>query len=296
MAAAAAVERARPLSDLVGLGLRPQLTLDILEHAPSIGLVEVIADDLFRAGPQDLDALRLVAEEIPLTLHGVGMGLASAIPVEQRRLDDFARLLEKLRPVSWSEHLAFVRAGGREIGHMAAPPRTRAVIEGTARNVERARLTTGVLPALENIATLVEPPVCEFSEPQWINEILKETGCSLLLDLHNLYANAINTGLDPFDVLKELDAGSISMIHLSGGCWIEQTIDGVLERRLLDDHLHDPPPIVYELLTETALRAPGPLSVIIERDGRFPEFALLLSQVQLALQALQQGRVLRSGL
>lgn len=276
--------------DCTGLGLRPELVLSILENAPSIGIAEVIADDLFRAEERDLDALRLLAREIPITLHGVGLGLASAFPAEQRRLDDLARLVEQLRPVSWSEHMAFVRAPGFEIGHLAAPPRTNAVVEGTAKNVERARRTIGSLPALENIATLVDPPCSEFSEAEWINEVLCATGCTLLLDLHNLYANCVNFGLDPFDFLRSLDASRISMIHLSGGCWIEDTIDGRLERRLLDDHLHDPPAIVYELLEEAAFLAPAPLSVIIERDGQYPDFSQLLLQLDRAGQSIASGR------
>ncbi len=93
-------------------------------------MVEVIADDHFDAARRELRALRTLASQVPVVLHGVGLGLASFAPADARRLDGMARVAEAVRPAFWSEHLAFVRGGGREIGHLAAPPRTGATIEG----------------------------------------------------------------------------------------------------------------------------------------------------------------------
>src|SRR5687767_13620472 len=146
------------MADRFGLGWRPELAAAILSHRNRIDVVEVIADDHFHAGRRDRRALRTLAAQIPVSLHGVGLGLASAAPAEPRRLEALARLVGDVQPEFWSEHLAFVRAGGIEIGHLAAPPRSPATLEGLAANVARARAVVGATPRLENVATLVEPP------------------------------------------------------------------------------------------------------------------------------------------
>ena len=267
----------------VGIGWRPELAAGIFAHLDRIDVVEVIADNYFKASRRELDALRGLAEQVPVMLHGVGLGLASAVPVEDARLDRMARLIERVRPAGWSEHLAFVRADGIEIGHLAMPPRTPRTIEQTVRNVERARNVTGVAPALENIATLFEPPMNAFCESEWTGQILRASGTSLLLDLHNLYANAVNGGRDPRVDLLEFPLELLGSVHLSGGHWIEHATG---ERRLLDDHVHSPPGVVYELLELLAARTSVPLDVVLERDGNYPSFDVLLAQIERARAVL----------
>ena len=140
------------MRDRVGIGWRPELAAGILANVDRIDLVEVIADDWFEAGRRQLRALRTLGAQVPVVLHGVGLGLASSGPVDTRRLAAMARVVDAVRPEFWSEHLAFVRAGGHEIGHLAAPPRTAATIEGAAVNIDRARKIVGSSPLLENIA------------------------------------------------------------------------------------------------------------------------------------------------
>lgn len=246
----------------------------------------MIADDYFDAPAMKLRSLKTLSAQVPVSLHGVALGMASTIPVDRRRLEKLARLLDLVPSESWSEHLAFVRAGGNEIGHLAMPPRSAASADGAVRNLAAAFALTGRRPLVENIATLVEPPGSSLSEPDWIVRILKDSGCGMLLDLHNLHANAVNFGYDARAFLRKLPPGALSAVHLSGGKWIE---DGGA-RRLLDDHLHDPPDEVYELLEETAALAEKPLTVILERDGRYPSMAELLGQMEQARAALARGR------
>jgi uncharacterized protein (UPF0276 family) len=258
----------------------------ILSNLDRIDIVEVIADDFFRASPRDRRALRTLAAQTPVTLHGVTLGLASAVPVESKRLAEMARLCEEIQPVSWSEHLAFVRGGGIELGHLAAPPRCRASIDGALENLARARAIVGVSPHVENIATLIEPPGSDRDEASWVAEIVSRSNSDLLLDLHNLYANSLNFHFDPFEFIARMPADRISGIHLAGGKWI-----GVENsRRLLDDHLHDIPDPVYALLEEVGARTSNPLTVIYERDGHFPSIERLLGQLDSARNALARGR------
>ncbi len=276
-------DRAR---DRVGLGWRRELALGILSNLDRIDVVEVIADDFFDAPRKERRALRTLSAQTTVVLHGVSLGLASSVPADPKLLEKTARLCEEVAPEYWSEHLAFVRGGGVEIGHLTAPPRTDATIEGAAANLELARAVVGSAPLVENIATLIDPPGSDYDEITWISGIVDLSSSALLLDLHNLHANATNFGYNATEFLKRLPVERISAVHLAGGKWTE----ALGERRLLDDHLHDVPDPVYQLLTEIAALVPHPLTVILERDGAYPQIESLLQQLDRARQCLAEGR------
>ena len=279
-----------PAPDRVGIGWRGELAAGIMANLDRIDIVEVIADDYLRAPRHRRRALRTLASQVPVTLHGVAMGLASTAPADARRMESMAHLVEYVRPQFWSEHMAFVRAGGIEIGHLAAPPRTERNIEAAIANVERSARIVGATPWLENIATLVEPPASALDEATWLTGIVIGSGSRMLLDLHNLYANAVNFGRDPAAELLRLPLDRIGAIHLSGGHWIlEPGNPG--RQRLLDDHVHDVPDQVFALLTLVARHAAQPMTVIIERDGAYPAFSTLLAQLDTARSALRAGRM-----
>ncbi len=275
------------MRDRVGLGWRPELAAGILSNLDRIDVLEVIAEDYWESS-KNIRAVKMLAAQKPLMLHGISLGLASTTPLECKHLDKMARMFDAVRPETWSEHLAFVRAGKIEIGHLAAPPRTSATIDATASNLHAASAAIGSMPLVENIATLIDPPVSDRSEPVWLAQIIAASGADLLLDLHNLYANSMNFGSDPFAFLRGLPVERVRQVHISGGRWIDN--GDPRERRLLDDHLHDPPDPVYDLLEELASRCPNPLTVILERDGSYPPMEQLLGHMDLARQAMARGR------
>ncbi len=277
------------MQDRVGMGWRPEIATGILSNLDRIDVLEVIAEDFYksRAG---MSALKSLARQAPVTIHGVSMGMASVSPVDRKRLEKMARLVDYVQPESWSEHLAFVRAGDIEIGHLAAPPMTADTIESTAVNMDTAKALVGVTPLMENIATLIKPPASDRDEPAWISETITVANGELLLDLHNLYANSINFGLSPTEFLCKLPAKRIHGVHISGGQWIDADHAG--QKRILDDHLHDPPDPVYELLAQLASICPNRLTVILERDGDYPPMEHLLAQIDRARSALRRGRAI----
>ena len=281
-----------PVADRVGIGWRAPLAASIFTYLDSIDVVEIIADEYFSASRRVLRSMRSLAREVPLAVHGVGLGLASVVPVAGRRLDRLAKIVHDIEPVLWSEHLAFVRGGDYEIGHLAAAPRNVMTVQGALHNIQRARIVVGSAGVFENIATLVEPPDSALSEPGWVTAILEACASPLLLDLHNLYANAVNFGHDPLEYLHRFPLNRAQVVHLSGGHWIDLGPNefGLSSRRLLDDHVHDVPDAVYALLTELGRCCPQPLSVILERDGNYPEFPELLRQLRRAREALSEGR------
>ena len=282
--------------DRVGLGWREPLAASIYTQPDEVDVIELIVDDYFHAPPRALRSLRALARDIPTLCHGVTLGLVSVTQVESRRVESLARLIATIEPIIWSEHLAFVRAGGYEIGHLAAPPRNLQTLEGAIRNLRRIRASIGAPPALENIATLVAPPDSSMSEAEWSCAIAQAADCPLLLDLHNLYVNSVNFGIDPREHLRRFTLERVRIVHLSGGSLIEhKPIDGAPPRsRLLDDHCHDVPEVVFDLLTDLAEQSSQPLTVIIERDGRYPEFPVLVQQLRRARAALAEGRERRA--
>lgn len=279
--------RERLMNDRVGLGWRGELSASILERLDAIDVLEVIAEDWLHAPRREQRALRALAMERPVVLHGVALGMASSLPAEERRLERMARLADLVRPLAWSEHLAFVRAADIEIGHLAAAPRTEATIEGTLANLHRASRVVGVLPAMENIATLIDPPASSMDESEWTCRIVRQSGAPMLLDLHNLYANGLNFGTEPGELLARMPLDRVTMVHLSGGRWLHPR---ECAPRLLDDHLHDVPDPVFGLLETLAAATAAPLTVIIERDGRYPDFAVIVRQLERAREALAAGR------
>jgi uncharacterized protein len=264
-----------------GLGWRPELAAGILGHLDRIDVVEILAEGHFDAGPSERRALRFLRTQVPVVLHATSLGLASTEPVDRRRLDAIARVVEWLEPDFWSEHLAFVRAGGREVGHLAAPPRNDATLEGLVENVALATRVAGSAPLLENVASLIDPPFSTYGEGAWLRGVLDATPCDLLLDLHNVHANAVNFGFDARDAVRTIPPERIGAVHLAGGRRIEGN-------RLLDDHLHAVPDPVYELLAEVhAERA----TVILERDGRYPPIDELLRELDRARTAASSAAV-----
>ena len=272
------------MDDRVGIGWRPEFAGSIFAHRDEIDVVEVIADNHFTAGRRGIDALRRLADAVPVMLHGIGLGLASASPPDRLRLDAMARLVDLVRPQGWSEHLAFVRADGIELHHLAAPPRNAATVEHAASNIAHARRIVGSLPAMENIATLVSPPWSTMDEADWLKSVFAGSDAPMLLDLHNLYGNAINAGDDPVAWLDRLPLERVAIVHIAGGRWTAKP------RRWLDDHLHATPRPVFDLLARLASHACQPLTVVLERDGAYPPFEELLAELRAARAALTRGR------
>jgi uncharacterized protein len=275
-------------ADRVGMGWRPELAAGIFDALDRIDVLEVVADNYLSANRQQRQGLNLMAQQVAVQLHCIDLGLAGSDEVETARLERLARLVNDIGPECWSDHLAFVRAGEIEIGHLAAPPRTEASVENATRNIAKAARVVGSMPEMENIATLIEPPGSTMSEAEWVSRVIAASGCGLLLDVHNFYANGINFGSDPLRFLDAVPLDRVRTLHIAGGRWIKSP-DGTKDY-LLDDHLHAVTEPVYALVAEVAARCPQPLTVLLERDGSYPEMPLLLEELERARAALARGR------
>ena len=263
----------------LGIGWRPELALLIDRH-PGLGFVEVIAEDLDPWGQIPAPVETLHRRGIQVIPHGVGLSLGGADPPDGQRLKALARLAERLKAPLVSEHLAFVRAGGQESGHLLPLPRTRDALAVVVENVRLARAELPVPLALENVACLFEWPGGEMSEADFLAEVLERADVLLLLDVENLYANARNHGQDPLAFLERLPLHRLAYVHIAGG----------VERGGLyhDTHCHPVPAAVLELLEELASRTRVP-GVMLERDDHFPADAELLAELQAIRMAAARG-------
>ena len=263
----------------VGIGWRRELAL-FIDRAPDLGFVEVLSEHLPASGelPKSLERLR--ERGVPLVLHAVSLGLGGAEPPDPRRLERLARQAEALGAVCVSEHLAFVRAGGVESGHLLPVPRTEEALEVLAENVRQAEAALPVPLALENVASLFEWPGPAFSEAELLAGVLARTGVSLLLDVANLHAHALNHGTDAAAVLATVPRERLAYVHVAGGV----RHNGLYH----DTHAHPLPDGPLELLASLAGRL-GPVPVLLERDDHFPPPDELARELDAIRAALHRG-------
>ena len=261
----------------LGIGWRPELALAIEQRA-DLGFVELLAEDFWsdRAPPVAVEHLR--SRGVAVVVHGVSLSLGGAALPDRDRLQVLARLARNVDAPLVSEHLAFVRAGGIESGHLLPLPRTREALDIVVRNVHAAQAVLPAPLALENIATLFEWPGAEMSEVDFIAEVLVRTDALLLLDLANLHANARNHALDPLAFLDRIPLDRIAYVHVAGGF---TGPDGLYH----DSHAHAVPAPVLGLLGELCSRT-APHGVLIERDDRFPSDAVLNAELDTVAAAM----------
>jgi uncharacterized protein (UPF0276 family) len=256
-----------------GLGWRPALAGFIGSRAETgdLGFVEVLAEHVDpRRLPEPLISLR--DKGLPIVVHGLGLSLGGAERPNRRRLRHLAACADALQAPLVSEHLAFVRAGGHDSGHLLPVPRTYDALDVVCANIAEAQARLPVPLALENIATLIEWPEAELSESDFLTEIVDRTGVSLLVDVANLHANARNHGTDPLSFLDRLPLDHLAYVHVAGGVERE---DGFYR----DTHRHAVPPPVFELLAELCTRH-APPGVLVEWDGHFPAEAELDAELR----------------
>jgi uncharacterized protein (UPF0276 family) len=276
MAAAAAAEVAAVATDLpflgAGISFRPAWRWEAVRHRAELGALECIPDDV--AGPAGLRELQLLRDAVPVLLHGIGLSLGSAEGLDPARLAHLARVVEAVEPPWFSEHIAFTRAGGVEIGHLMPLPFTREAVETVAGNVAALkRAIPGVPIALENIAYTFTLPGAEMTEAAFVRAVLEGADCSLLLDLENVHANSRNHGFDPVAYLETLPLERVIEVHLAGGV--------VREGEYADTHTRPVPEESWTLLEWLAPRT-DIRAVIIERDDNLPPFQDLLAEVRRA--------------
>lgn len=258
-------------SPSVGVAWRPGLE-SYKSLRADLQFVEIIVEHFIDKTRLDGPLAEFLERGLPMIPHGISLSLAGADPIDKRRIDNLARVAEMVNAPLVSEHLAFVRAGPHDAGHLLPPPRTRAMIEIFAENVAEVRRVVGVPLAIENITELFTWPDDEMDSATFLSLATDAAGCLILLDLENVNANAKNHNVDPNGVLESLPLDRVAYIHVAGG---EFGDDGSYH----DTHSTPVDDAVLAFLTEVTRRV-GDKPVLLERDANFPDEATLRQEIE----------------
>jgi len=260
---------ANPSVSGTGIGLRQPHYREVFERLPPLGFLEVHSENFFLEGGASMHALERARAAYPISLHGVGLSLGSADTLAGEHLARLKRLVDRVEPALVSEHLCWGGVGGVHFNDLLPLPYTGEALALLADRIDHVQATLKRRILVENLSAYVECRHSEMTETAFLAELARRTGCGLLLDVNNLYVNAINFGFDPVARLAELDAASIGQMHLAG-----HTVAGDC---LIDTHgslVCDP---VWSLYEE-ACRRFGAKPTLIEWDTDLPALDVLLSQ------------------
>lgn len=276
---AVATETAPQIAPLgLGIGWRAPLAM-MIDRREDLRFVEITAEHFPGSRvPPALD--RLCAQGRTIIPHGISVSLGSAEGINVAALRQLDALARRFHSPFVSEHLAFVRAGGVEAGHLLPLPRTRAALEVVVENVKRAQAILTVPLAIENISALFAWPEAEMTDAAFLRELLERTGALLLLDTSNVYANAANMGLPVAEFLDGIPLERLAYVHVGGG---EQR-DGVYH----DTHAHAVTAEALGVLAELVKRVRPP-GVMLERDDHFPTEEEMSAELE-RIRAVMEGR------
>lgn len=265
-----------------GLGLKPQ-HFDAALDCTAPGLwFEVHPENYLMDGGPRLAWLQAIREHHPVALHGVSLSLAGPDAPDPVHLRQLAQLAARIEPVLVSEHLAWSRAGGHYLPDLLPVPRTTETLARLAANISRTQDGLKRRIALENPSHYLRMDQHSWSEPEFLQELVRRTGCGLLVDVNNVHVSACNLGIDARQYLDQLPVDDILEIHLAG-----HSADASLPGLLVDSHdapIAAPVWVLYQhLLARTGVRP-----TLIERDGNVPAFKELMAERETAATLLQE--------
>jgi uncharacterized protein len=276
-----------------GIGWRHPHYAAVLEQHPSVGFLQVHSENFFGhgspAGGAALATLQAAREHYPISLHGVGLSLGSALGIDAWHLDQLASLVQRIEPVRVSDHACFARGlrSGGEMLHasdLLPIPFTHESLDVLCANVSQVQDHLKRPFLVENLSAYVQYAQADFSEEQFLGELVRRTGCQLLLDVNNVFVNALNQqSIMPRDrafalheatvFLDGLPASAVGEMHLAGHCEMADIV--------IDDHGSAVCEEVWQLY-QHAVRRSGDAPALIEWDTAIPEIDVLLAQAERA--------------
>lgn len=273
----------RPIPPSAGIGLRSPHFRQVVDEKPPVGWWEVHSENFFAKGGAPWRYLERVRRDYPVSLHGVGLSLGSAELPEPEHLHRLKSLHEQVKPGLISEHLAWNRVGGVHLHDLLPLPYTEESLRLFCRNVEVAQDALKRTLLIENPSLYLSFVQSSIPEPEFLTELVRRTGCGLLLDVNNIYVSCRNLGQDANAYLAAIPPEAVQEIHLAGH-HVNQ-VDG--QEIVIDSHAAPVPESVWALYAQ-ALRRFGPVPTLIERDANIPPLA------DLQAEAAQANRLLLS--
>ena len=273
----------------VGIGWRHRHYGELLETLPPLDFIEVHSENFFAEGGAALAVLRQGREHYPVSLHGVGLALGSAVGIDVWHLDQLARLVGQIEPVRVSDHACFARGqvAGQPVhaADLLPMPFNTAALDVLCANVQRVQERLKRQLLVENLSAYVSFDSSDQSETEFLNALVQRTGCELLVDVNNIYVNALNDQLagrcaDPLAAcLQWIDSiapQSVGELHLAGHINMGDVV--------IDDHGSRVCEPVWQIYRHAQSRF-GNAPALVEWDTDVPPLAVLLDEAALAKSA-----------
>ncbi|MCY0108804.1 DUF692 domain-containing protein [Pseudomonas monsensis] len=265
-----------------GLGLKTGHFREVLGSLPDLGFFEVHAENYMVDGGPFHHFLGLIREQYPLSLHGVGLSIGAEGPLDTEHLKRLAGLIERYQPQSFSEHLAWSSHGPVFLNDLLPLAYDTPTLNRVCAHIDQVQNTLKRPMLLENPATYLAFQHSTLDEADFISEVIRRSGCGLLLDVNNVYVSCINHQRDPQAYLNALPLHAVGEIHLAG---FAEDCDSLGDRLLIDDHGAPVDQVVWTLYRQ-ALERIGPVATLIERDNQVPAFNVLLAEARQADEIL----------
>lgn len=267
-----------PIAGLAGTSLKHEHFPAILADGSRAGFFEVHAENYMGAGGPPHDALTRIRRDYPVSLHGVCMSIGGPQPLDKAHLGRFKALVDRYQPALVSEHLAWSTHGTIFFNDLLPLPYTQATVSRVADHIDEVqeRIRRPIL--LENPATYVIFPEATISETDFIRELVRRTGCGLLLDVNNVYVSTTNHGSSALAYLADFPLEHVREIHLAGHA--EQT-DDEDDLLLIDSHDCRVTDAVWKLF-DLVISQCGPIPTLVEWDSNIPEWPVLAAESAVA--------------
>ena len=254
-----------------GLGLRRALLGPLLSmDQGSVDFMEVAPENWIGVGGRFGKQFRTLAERYPIVLHGLSLDIGGPDPLDTELVKSVRTLMDEIHVPLYSEHLTYCAAEGH-LYDLLPIPFTDEAVHYVAGRVRQVQDIIGAPIALENASYYAQAHK-DMSEAEFINAVLDESGCDLLLDVNNIYVNSINHNYDPIAFLESLPLEKARYIHVAGHY-------DEAEDLKVDTHGADVIDPVWELLAQAYQRT-GVLPTLLERDFNLPPLADLLQEVE----------------
>jgi uncharacterized protein (UPF0276 family) len=274
-----------PIPARAGIGLRFPHHQQVLADRPEVAWFEVHPENYLGEGVVAGD-LERVRRDYPLSLHATGLSLGSADGLDLEHLAAIAALSRRLEPGLVSDHLSWSAGGGLHLPDLLPLPYSHEALAVVARNVDRTQTALGRQILIENPSSYLAFADQALTEAEFLGELIRVSGCGLLLDVNNVAVSAGNLGEPPARRLEQfldhVPASAIGEIHLAGHA-VRHLADGAVLR--IDDHGSPVSPAVWSLF-ETVVARIGPRPTLIEWDTAIPAFDVLRAEAESAQSIL----------
>lgn len=257
-----------------GVGLKAEHYRLIIDTLPDIGFFEVHAENYMGDGGPPHRYLTAVRDRYPLSLHGVGLSIGADRPLSKDHLQRLKTLIDRYQPSLFSEHLAWSSHDAGFFNDLLPVPYTAETIGRVADHIHEVQDILGREMLLENPSTYLAFSQSTYSEVDFIAEIVRRTGCGLLLDVNNVYVSSTNQLWDPVAYIDSFPLLHVREIHLAGHA---READEENRPVLIDTHDRPVDDIVWDLYAHTIGRI-APVATLIEWDADLPEWPVLAAE------------------